>query len=158
MSRRASENPRDYSLSAPHYNPMNYWLVKQEPEDYSWDTFVRDGKTAWTGVRNFTARNNLRAMRKGDRVFYYHSGGPKEVVGIARLEKEAYPDSTAKEGDWVAVDLVPFKPLKRPVTLSAIKSDRLLKGMVFARQSRLSVSPVTEEQFHRVLELGETKV
>ena len=136
---------------------MNYWLVKQEPEDYAWETFVRDGKTVWSGVRNFTARNNLRAMKKGDRVFYYHSGGPKEIVGIARVDKEAYPDSTATKGDWVVVDLVPLKALKRPITLAAIKSDWLLKGMVFARQSRLSVSPVTEEQFQRILELAETK-
>ncbi|MGH7972613.1 MAG: EVE domain-containing protein [Limisphaerales bacterium] len=136
---------------------MNYWLVKQEPEDYAWPTFVRDGKAAWTGVRNFTARNNLRAMKKGDRVFYYHSGGPKEIVGIARVDKAAYPDPTAKEGDWVAVGLAPLKALKCPVTLAAIKSDRVLKEMIFARQRRLSVSPVTEDQFQRVLELSETK-
>jgi len=87
----------------------NFWLVKQEPEAYSWSTFLRDGKTAWTGVRNFQARNNLRAMKKGDWVLFYHSVSEKQVVGLARVEKESYPDSTADEGDWVAVDLAPVK-------------------------------------------------
>src|ERR1035438_2721925 len=109
---------------------MNYWLVKSEPEAYSWTTFVKDGKTAWTGVRNFAARLNLRAMKKGDAVFFYHSGGEyKQVVGLARVEKEAYPDPTATDGDWSCVDLVPVKALKTPVTLDTIKQDEILKEL-----------------------------
>src|SRR5215472_17658636 len=100
---------------------MQYWLVKQEPEDYSWADLVKDGRTAWTGVRNFQARNNLRAMKKGDRVLFYHSVSEKQVVGIARVEKEAYPDPTASEGDWVCVDLVPVNALRKPVSLDIIK-------------------------------------
>jgi predicted RNA-binding protein with PUA-like domain len=137
---------------------MNYWLVKSEPEAYSWAMLVKDGKTAWTGVRNFTARNNLRAMRKGDLVAFYHSVTDKQVVGLAKVEKEAYPDPTAEEGDWSCVDLTPVKPLKKPVTLDAIKSDKLLAEMPLVRQSRLSVSPVNEKQFARLVTLAETKV
>src|SRR5271168_3218522 len=101
---------------------MNYWLVKSEPETYSWSQFLKDGKTAWTGVRNFAARNHLRAMKSGDRVFFYHSGEQKSVVGLARVAKEFYPDPTADEGDWSVVDLVPLITLKRPVTLATIKA------------------------------------
>ena len=136
----------------------NYWLVKQEPETYSWDDFVKEGRAAWTGVRNFQARNNLRAMTKGDPVLFYHSGESKEVVGIARVAKEAYPDPTAAEGDWSGVDLVPVKALKRPVTLGVIKADGALVEMPLIRNSRLSVMPLTEAQFKRVLELGETNL
>ena len=135
---------------------MQYWLVKQEPEDYSWSTFVQEGKVAWTGVRNYQARNNLRAMKKGDRVLFYHSGATKEIVGIARVSKEAYPDPTAKEGDWTAVDLAPLINLEKAVELGALKSDKLLCAMAFVKQGRLSVSPVSEPQFRRVLELAET--
>jgi len=133
---------------------MNYWLVKQEPESYSWSAFVKDGKTAWTGVRNFAARLNLRAMKKGDLVFYYHSVTGKEIVGLARVAKEAYADPTATEGDWSCVDLVPGKPLKRPVGLEAIKADKILKEMKLVKIGRLSVSPVTKEQFGRIMELS----
>jgi predicted RNA-binding protein with PUA-like domain len=133
---------------------MNYWLVKQEPDSYSWDNFVKDGKTAWTGVRNFAARLNLRAMKKGDTVFYYHSNIGKEIVGIARVLKEAYPDPTATEGDWSCVDLEPVKPLKKPVTLDTMKADKILKEMKLVKQSRLSVSPVTKEQYTRIMELS----
>ena len=136
---------------------MNYWLVKQEPEAYSWDAFVKDGRTAWTGVRNFQARNNLRAMKRGDLVLYYHSVSDKQVVGLARVDKEAYPDKTAEEGDWSCVDLVPVKRLKVPVTLDAIKGDKVLKEMALVRQSRLSVTPLTDQQFKRLLELAQTK-
>jgi predicted RNA-binding protein with PUA-like domain len=136
--------------------PKQYWLVKQEPDSYSWDTFVKDGSTAWTGVRNFQARNNLRAMKKGDLVFYYHSNVGKEVVGIAKVTKEAYADPTAKEGDWSAVDLTPAKPVKKPVTLDQMKIDKVLKEMILVRNSRLSVSPVSEEQANRLRELLET--
>jgi predicted RNA-binding protein with PUA-like domain len=131
-----------------------YWLVKQEPEAYSWSDLVKDGRTAWTGVRNFQARNNLRAMKKGDPVFYYHSVSEKQVVGVAQVEKEAYPDPTAKEGDWVCVDLVPVKALKMPVTLEQIKGDKLLKNILLVRQSRLSVMPLGKEEFERIKELG----
>ena len=133
---------------------MNYWLVKQEPESYAWSAFVKDGKTAWTGVRNFAARLNLRAMKKDDLVFYYHSVTGKEIVGLARVAKEAYPDPTATEGDWSAVDLVPAKPLKRPVGLEAIKADKILKEMKLVKIGRLSVSPVTREQYGRIMELS----
>src|SRR5262245_3520412 len=133
---------------------MQYWLVKQEPESYSWSAFVKDGQAAWTGVRNFQARNNLRAMKKGDQVFYYHSGTGKEIVGLARVVKEAYADPTATEGDWSCVDLVPVKPLEQSVTLAAIKADAVLKEMKLVRNSRLSVSPVSDAQFKRVIELG----
>ena len=138
--------------------PKQYWLVKQEPESYSWSDFVKDGRAAWTGVRNFQARNNLRAMKQGDPVFYYHSVTDKHVVGLAKVDKEFYPDPTAEEGDWSAVDLLPVKPLAQPVTLDAIKADKVLKDMLLVRHSRLSVTPLTEEQFKQVLKLGETKL
>jgi predicted RNA-binding protein with PUA-like domain len=136
---------------------MNYWLVKSEPEAYSWTTFAKDGKTAWTGVRNFAARLHLRAMRSGDRVFFYHSGEQKSVVGLGRVVKEFYPDATAKEDGWLCVDLAPIKTLVKPVTLAQVKADKILKEMVLAKQSRLSVSPVTEAQFKRLMQLAETE-
>src|SRR6476661_3374940 len=114
-----------------------FWLVKQEPTSYSWKDFVRDGKTAWTGVRNFTARNNLRAMRKGDAAFFYHSVTDKAIFGIGKVIREAYPDQTAKEGDWSAVDLAPEKPLAKPVSLEEIKRNPKLKDMALLRLSRL---------------------
>jgi predicted RNA-binding protein with PUA-like domain len=137
---------------------MNYWLVKSEPEAYSWSTFLPDGKTAWTGVRNFQARNNLRAMKKGDLVFFYHSVSEKQIVGLARVAKEFYPDPTADEGDWSCVDLVPVKALSKPVTLEAIKADKTLKEMPLVKQSRLSVTSLTGAQFNRLLALAETKI
>ncbi|HUE35949.1 MAG TPA: EVE domain-containing protein [Candidatus Acidoferrum sp.] len=137
---------------------MNYWLAKSEPEAYSWQQLVKDGNTAWTGVRNFTARNNLRAMKKGDLVFFYHSGEEKSVVGLARVTKEFYPDPTAEEGDWSCVDLAPVKPMAKPVTLAQIKGDKVLLETKLVKQGRLSVSPLTKAQFERMLELAETKV
>lgn len=128
------------------------WLVKQEPEDFSWSDFVRDGRTAWTGVRNYAARNHLRAMAKGDTVFFYHSGDEKSVVGLAEVIRPAYPDPTADEDGWVAVDLKPLRPLPRAVPLADIKSDPALQGMVLVRQSRLSVSPVTAAEAKRLRE------
>ena len=119
---------------------------------------MKEGRTAWTGIRNYQARNNLRAMKKGDPVLFYHSGESKEIVGIARVGKEAYPDPTAAEGDWSGVDLVPVKTLKKPVTLGVIKADKPLKEIPLIRNSRLSVMPLTEAQFNRILELGETKL
>ena len=138
--------------------PRQYWLVKQEPEAYSWSDFVKERRTAWTGVRNFQARNNLRAMKKGDLVFFYHSVSDKAVIGLARVEKEQYPDPTADEGDWCVVDIVPVKALKRPVTLDQIKADKVLQNMKLVRQSRLSVTPLTETEFERLLLLSETKI
>jgi predicted RNA-binding protein with PUA-like domain len=137
---------------------MQHWLVKQEPEVYSWTKFVKDGRAAWTGVRNFQARNNLRAMKKDDWVLYYHSVSEKQAVGLARVAKEAYPDPTAKEGDWSCVDLVPVKALKQPVALEAIKSDPKLKDLLLLRHTRLSVVPLTPDHFDRLLELGRTSV
>ena len=132
----------------------NYWLVKQEPDSYSWSDFVAEGKTAWTGVRNYTARNNLRKMQKGDEVLFYHSGEDKAVVGVARVTRPAYLDPTAKEGDWSAVDLAPIKSLRRPVTLRQIKSDPRLKQTPLIWQSRLSVMPLTESEFREIVTMG----
>ena len=131
-----------------------FWLVKQEPSAYSWTDFVADGKTTWTGVRNYTARNNVRAMRKGDAVFFYHSVVGKEIVGIAKVIREAYPDPTAMEGDWTAVDLAPEKALATPVSLDEIKRNPKLKEMALLRLSRLSVQPVTASQFKEILRMG----
>jgi len=133
---------------------MNYWLVKQEPDSYSFDDFLADKRTAWTGVRNYQARNNLLAMKKGDTALYYHSNVGKAVVGIAKVAKEAYPDPTAKEGDWVAVDLVPEKALKRPVTLDEIKTHKALAEMVLVKNSRLSVQPVTKAEFDKIIAIS----
>lgn len=137
---------------------MNYWLVKSEPEAYAWATLVQDGKTAWTGVRSFAARIHLRAMVTGDLVYFYHSVSEKQVVGLARVTRAAYPDPTATEGDWSAVDLVPVKVLVQPVSLATIKADRVLQELPLVRQSRLSVTPLTGPQFKRLLALAETKV
>lgn len=136
---------------------MQHWMVKQEPTAYAWDQFVADGKTAWTGVRNFQARNNLRAMKVGDRVLYYHSVVGKEVVGIAKVAREAYPDPTAKEGDWVCVDLVPEAPLKRPVTLEEIKESSALQELALLKQSRLSVMPVRAQEYKAILSLSRSR-
>lgn len=132
----------------------SHWLVKQEPEAYSWAQFEKDGRTQWTGVRNFQARNNLRSMKRGDVVFFYHSVSEKQVVGIAKVETEAYPDPTATDGDWSAVDLKPVKALPKPVTLEQLKSDATTQGMALIRNSRLSVTPVTEAEATRILQLA----
>ena len=132
----------------------NFWLVKQEPSDYSWADFVADGSTSWTGVRNYAARNNLRRMSKGDEVLFYHSGEEKAVVGIAKVARTAYRDAPAKEGDWSAVDLVPIKPLPQPVTLPQIKAKRELKNIALVRQSRLSVMPLGAREFRMILKMG----
>jgi len=132
----------------------SYWLVKSEPFKYSWDDLVKDGSTYWDGVRNYQARNNLKAMKKGDRVLYYHSNEGKEVVGVAEITKEFYQDPTTDDERWVVVDLKPVKKLKRPVTLAQVKADATLAEMKLVTQSRLSVMPVTEDEFQRVLDLG----
>ncbi len=129
---------------------MAYWLIKSEPSAYAWATFVKDGKTGWTGVRNYQAANNLKAMKKGDEAFFYHSNEGLEIVGIAEVTKTAYPDATDKTGKFVAVDVKPVKPLKTPVTLKDIKSDAKLKNMALVKQSRLSVSPVTAEEWKQI--------
>ena len=137
---------------------MNHWLMKSEPDVYGWPKLVAEKTGKWDGVRNPTAALNLRAMKRGDLVCFYHSVTGKEIVGLAKVTKEAYPDATAKEGDWSCVDLAPVKPLAKPVSLDAIKADELLKGIPLVRQSRLSVSALTKEQFTRVLALGGTKL
>ena len=132
-----------------------FWLVKQEPSAYSWANFLADGKTSWTGVRNYTARNNLRAMRKSDAVLFYHSVSEKAVVGIAKVVREAYPDPTATEGDWSSVDLAPEKALAKAVPLEEIKRNPKLKAMALLRLSRLSVQPVTSPEFQEIVRMAE---
>lgn len=139
-----------------HLLSVNYWLVKSEPSAYSWDDFVRERETSWTGVRNFMARKNLRAMRKGDEVLFYHSVTDKSVVGIATVTREAYADPTAKEGDWSAVDLKTVSKLKRPVTLEQVKGDPHLKQMTLLRCGRLSVQPVAPAEFREIVRLGDS--
>jgi predicted RNA-binding protein with PUA-like domain len=131
-----------------------HWMVKSEPTTYGWADLVREGKTAWTGVRNFAARLHLRAMRTGDDVLFYHSVVGKEVVGIAKVTKPAYPDPTADEGEWVSVDLAPVKPLQRPVTLAQIKKTPALQTLPLLRQSRLSVMPVSAGEYAAIVKLG----
>ncbi len=133
---------------------MNYWLVKSEPVKYSWDRFEKEGRTVWDGVRNYQARNNLQAMKMGDRVLYYHSNEGKEIVGIAKVVREAYPDPTADDPAWVVVDLIPEQKLTKTVTLEQLKSDDRLKQMALIRQSRLSVMPVKPEEFDVIAALG----
>jgi predicted RNA-binding protein with PUA-like domain len=133
---------------------MNYWLVKSEPSVYSFDQLLRDKSTIWDGVRNFAARNHLKSMKKGDLVLFYHSNEGKDVVGIAKVLKEFYPDPTADDGDWVVVELGPYKKLKKLVTLEQVKKDKRLKDMALLRIARLSVQPVKKEEFDVILELA----
>ena len=135
-----------------------YWLAKSEPFKYSWEHLVKDRRTTWDGVRNFEARNNLRAMKKGDPVLFYHSNEGKEIVGVAKVVRTAYPDPSAPGEDWSVVDLAPLKKLKNAVTLAAIKSDAKLSTMALLRRSRLSVVPVTQQEFERILELAGTSL
>jgi len=132
---------------------MNYWLMKTEPGTYSWDNLVKDKKTTWDGVRNFQARNNLKAMKKGDLAFIYHSMDDKAVIGIAEIIREHFPDPKDKE--WAAVEIKPFKKLKKTVTLAAIKMEKQLSDMVLVKNSRLSVQPVRKEEFDRVIAMSE---
>lgn len=134
---------------------MHYWLVKSEPSDYSWDDLIRDGRAAWTRIRNFQARENLRRMRKGDQVFFYHSTKGKEIVGIAQVSREHYPDPEAKsEEGWLAVDLAPVRALKSAVSLVRVKEEAPLQAMALARSPRLSVQPVTKEEWRYVLQMS----
>lgn len=131
-----------------------HWLVKSEPFKYSWEKFNEDGRTFWDGVRNYQARNNLKLMKEGDLVLYYHSNEGKAVVGIAKVVKEAYQDPTTDDTNWVVVDLVPVEPLKKPVTLEQIKADEQLKDISLVRQGRLSVMCLKAEEFDRIIEMG----
>ncbi|MDI1241352.1 MAG: EVE domain-containing protein [bacterium] len=131
---------------------MKYWLVKQEPTAYSWDDFVAEGKTDWTGVRNYQARNFLKEMKTGDKVYYYHSNVGKEIVGIAEVTKEAFPDPT--DTVWHAVELTPLKPFKRPVTLAEIKANGALANIYLVRQPRFSVMPLTKDEYQEILSMS----
>ena len=133
---------------------MNYWLVKSEPTAYSWDELLKDGSTSWTGVRNYAARNHMRAMKKGDHVFFYHSNEGKEIVGLTKVAKEFYSDPTAPDEDWSVVELAPVKTFKKTITLTQIKDDKRLKGMWLVKQGRLSVMPVTADEYQCILELS----
>ncbi len=136
----------------------NYWLIKSEPDAFSWDQQMKNGVEPWTGVRNHTAKLNLKAMKKGDYAFFYHSNIGKEIVGIVQVVKEAYPDPTAESGDWVCVDVKAVKPLKTPVTLAAIKADPRFAEMALLRQSRLSVGPVSAGHWAMLCEMGGVNV
>lgn len=136
---------------------MSYWLVKSEPSAYNWDQFVKDGKTFWNGVRNYAARNNLKAMKKGDEVLFYHSNEGLEIVGIARVIKEHYQDPTTKEEAWVVVDLKPVKKLKKPVPLAELKKDKRLADMDLIRLGRLSVQTVKESEWKVIMEMAGEK-
>lgn len=136
---------------------MNYWLVKSEPFKYNWEKFLKDKKAVWDGVRNYAARNNMRAMKKGDLVFFYHSNEGLNIVGIAKVVKEAYQDPTTDDTAWSVVEIAPFKTLKRPVSLAEIKADAQLKDIQLVRLSRLSVASIKVEEFDRILALSETK-
>jgi len=133
---------------------MNHWLVKSEPFKYSWEKFNKDGRTFWDGVRNYQARNNLREMKEGDLVLFYHSNEGKNVVGIAKIVKEFYQDPTTDDKNWVVVDLVPFQSLKNPVTLEQIKAEESLKDISLVKQGRLSVMPLKATEFDKILEMG----
>jgi len=136
---------------------MNHWLVKSEPFKYSWDQFAKDKKAVWDGVRNYAARNNMRSMKKGDLVFFYHSNEGLEIVGIAKVTKEAYQDPTTDDTAWSVVEIAPFKALKHPVTLADIKADKKLADMQIIKLSRLSVSAVKPHEFDHILALSEKK-
>jgi predicted RNA-binding protein with PUA-like domain len=133
---------------------MQYWLVKSEPEAFSWDQQVANGVEPWTGVRNHTAKLNLKAMKKHDRAFFYHSNQGKEIVGVVEVVREAYPDPTAEKGDWVAVDMKAVRPMPKPVTLGAVKADPQLADLLLVRHSRLSVVPVSKAHWDRICRLG----
>lgn len=137
---------------------MNYWLIKSEPFKYSWETFKKDKKTTWDGVRNYAARNNLRDMKKGDLAFFYHSNEGMEIVGIAKVIKEHYQDPTTAETAWLAVDFAPYLEMKKPVTLEFVKKEPVLKNMDLVRLARLSVGKVTETEFFKICAAGEVKL
>lgn len=133
---------------------MNYWLVKSEPFKYSWDQFVKDKKATWDGVRNFAARNHMRTMKKGDQVFFYHSNEGLAIVGIAEVIKEAYQDPTTDDTSWSVVDLKPVKAMPKPVTLADMKADKAFENMALIRIGRLSVSPVSNAEYKKIMKMG----
>jgi predicted RNA-binding protein with PUA-like domain len=137
---------------------QSHWLVKSEPGTYGWDDLVKDGETRWDGIRNAQARNNLEKMRVGDRVLFYHSGEGKEIVGVAKVVKAAYPDPSTDDERWVVVDLAPVAPLRAPVSLAIVKRDAALAQLPLVRQGRLSVMPIEPRAFTRILALGKTKL
>ena len=157
MTKKPVKKLSSKKSSARKAETSGLWLVKQEPETYSWDDFVRDGRTDWTGVRNFQARNNLRQMKAGDRVLFYHSGTGKCVVGVAEVAKAAYPDPTADDPQWVAVDIKPVKPLNEPVPLASIRDHAKLSNLPLIRQSQLSVMAITKEEFETIEAMGAGK-
>jgi predicted RNA-binding protein with PUA-like domain len=138
--------------------PRQYWLIKSEPNKYSFAQLVRDGQTMWDGVRNYEARNHMRAMKEGDLVLFYHSNEGKAVAGVAKVKRTAYPDPTAPEEDWSVIDVAPVAPLKAQVSLEAIRSDPDLAEIALLKRSRLSVVPVSKAHFDRILKLGKTKI
>ena len=139
-------------------NKKSFWIIKQEPSKYNWQQFEKDRKTYWDGVRNYQARNNLKNMKKGDNLLFYHSVVGKEIVGIAEVTREAYPDHTTDDERWVVVDLKPIKPFKVPVTLEEIKAHKELSEIALIKQARLSVMPITKKEFQILLKLGKTKL
>jgi predicted RNA-binding protein with PUA-like domain len=143
---------------APARSSRGHWLVKSEPGTYSWDDLVKDGRTRWDGVRNAQARNNLRAMRAGDRALFYHSGESREIVGVAEVVRTAYPDPTTDDERWLAVDVAPVAALREPVSLAAVKADAALRTLPLVAQSRLSVMPIEPRAFARILSLGKTRL
>ena len=140
------------------YNKKSFWIIKQEPSQYNWKQFEKDRETYWDGVRNYQARNNLKNMKKGDNLLFYHSVVGKEIVGIAEVTREAYPDPTTDDERWVVVDLKPIKPFKVPVTLEEIKTHKELSEIALIKQARLSVMPITKKEFQILLKLGKTKL
>src|SRR5258706_15099964 len=151
MTKKKAPKKKSSAKKSAATKTSGLWLAKSEPETYSWDNFVREGRTDWTGVRNFQARNNLRQMKAGDRVLFYPSGTGKCVVGIAEVAKSAYPDPTADDPEWVAVDLKPVKPLNEVVPLASIRYNAKLGNLPLIRQSQLSVMPLTKEEFETIL-------
>jgi predicted RNA-binding protein with PUA-like domain len=167
MTRLLTGNRQESLATSAHQNnhwmpetmtSKSCWLVKSEPSAYSWQDLARDKRTRWDGVRNFEARNNLRAMKKGDLALYYHSGEGKEIVGIAEVVAESYPDPTASEGDWSTVDLAPLKPLARPVSLAMLKADKALSDLAVVRKPRISVTPVRAGELARILALAQSEL
>ena len=157
MTKKKAPKKKSSAKKSAATKTSGLWLAKSEPETYSWDDFVREGRTDWTGVRNFQARNNLRQMKAGDRVLFYHSGTGKCVVGIAEVFKAAYPDRTSADPQWVAVDLKPLKPLNEAVPLASIRYHAKLANLPLIRQSQLSVMPLTKEEFETILVMGKGK-
>src|SRR5207249_11356220 len=157
MTKKAKSTSKKSNATKKTAKPSGLWLVKQEPEKYSWDDFVRDGRTDWTGVRNFQARNNLKQMKAGDRVLFYHSSTGKCVVGIAEVARAAYADPTADDPQWVAVDIKPVKPLKETVPLASIRYNPKLSNLPLIRQSQLSVMALTKEEFDTIVGMGTAK-